>query len=98
MKLPPLKTLASVLLLALPFNSAIAQQSKLMDIRWADLAKAKQLQGGTIVDEAGGDAVLKVENPEGTARTVSIATLSEPKITADFYLVTGEVRYEAMEG
>ena len=88
----------SCLLATLSFLQAAAQETKIMDLRWADLAKARQLQGGTVIEEPGGEAVLKVENPEGTARSVLIAVLEDPKITASFYSVSGEVRYEEMAG
>jgi hypothetical protein len=59
---------------------------------WKELADAGKLTAGTLT--VAPDNALKVENPGPAAMSATVLTIVQPKITTDFYAVTGEVRYD----
>ncbi|HUW20410.1 MAG TPA: hypothetical protein VMW16_14020 [Sedimentisphaerales bacterium] len=70
------------------------------EISWAQMQNQGKLTVGQVIEtnRAAGLEQLKVENPQSESRTFAILSISEPGITSSSYAVTGQVRYEAVEG
>ena len=86
------------LALALSASAAPAQQKTLAEYSWQALADAGQLKTGTIVTLPDQTVALKIENPGPGPLSATVLVVEQPKITADFYSVGGEVRHEGVEG
>jgi hypothetical protein len=86
-----------LLLTAIIFTAtARAEERVISTFSWKELADAGKLTAGAITGPP--DNALKVENHgPGTIRA-TILTIAQPNITTDFYAITGEVRYENVEG
>ena len=73
-------------------------QEALVVIDWDAVQKEGLLQSGTVMPgEAEGEAsFLRVINEGPGAKTLRVAVMDQPKITAERYVVTGEVRCEGL--
>jgi hypothetical protein len=86
-----------LLLTAIIFTAtARADDQVISTFSWKELADAGKLTAGTLTGAP--DNALKVENPGPGAMSVTVLTIVQPKITTDFYAVSGEVRYDNVEG
>jgi hypothetical protein len=85
------------LLTAIIFTAAArADEQVISTFSWKELADAGKLTAGTITGAP--DNALKVENPGPRAMSATVLTIVQPKITTDFYAVTGDMRYDNVEG
>jgi hypothetical protein len=98
-----MRALPLVLLLAFA-TQARAQDSlatkPLRTLVWSELkAQGAALPGSILpaTDERPFEA-LRVENKTGMARTITVATLDDPGITASRWMFSGEVHYEKVLG
>jgi hypothetical protein len=91
-------TMKTILLLtAIIFTAAArADEQVISTFSWKELADAGKLTVGTLTGAP--DNALKVENRGPGAMSATVLTIVQPKITTDFYAVTGEVRYDNVEG
>jgi hypothetical protein len=94
--------LAIVLLVATAHapDSLAAKPKPLRTIVWSELKAQGVELPGTILpatDERPFEA-LRVENNTGRARTITVATLDPPGITADRWMFSGQVHYENVLG
>jgi hypothetical protein len=86
-----------LLLTAIIFTAtARADDQVISTFSWKELADAGKLTAGTLTGAP--DNALKVGNPGPGAMSVTVLTIVQPKITTDFYAVSGEVRYDNVEG
>jgi hypothetical protein len=73
-----------------------ADEQVISTFSWKELADAGKLTAGTLTGAP--DNALKVENRGPGAMSATVLAVVQPKITTDFYAVTGEVRYDNVEG
>jgi hypothetical protein len=76
--------------------TARADEQVISTFSWKELADAGKLAAGTFTGAP--DNALKVENRASDAMNATVLTIVQPKITTDFYALTGEVRYDNVEG
>ncbi|MHA3772527.1 hypothetical protein ACXR0O_13410 [Verrucomicrobiota bacterium sgz303538] len=88
----------SLLTFLLGLASVHAEESTVAEFFWQQLAQAGQLKVGTVVTLPDKSVALKVENAGPDPLQANLLTIEKPKITTDFYAVTGEVRYENVAG
>jgi hypothetical protein len=93
-----MKTAFTTLLLALLAGAALAQQKPIAQYSWKELVEAGTLKTGTMVTLPDKTEALKIENPSSRPLMVTLLPIEQPKITADVYSISGEVRYEGVEG
>ena len=86
-------TIAALLSLALSGTS----QESLADYRWQDLARHGLVPAGEPVTVDGREA-LKIQNTNNTPLQVGLLTIQDPKVTEQFYELTGEIRYDSVSG
>lgn len=86
-------------LIVLLCASVAPASETLREISWEKLQEAGQLPAGPVLArrQAGSGEVLKIENPGGVKRTVTVMELTAPGISAPHFAVTGTVRYEDVE-
>jgi len=86
-----------LLLSAIIFTApARADEQVISTFSWKELADTGKLTAGTFTGAP--DNALKVENHGAGAMSATVLTILQPKITTDFYAVTGDVRYDNVEG
>ena len=88
-----MKRLIASSLMVLGVASVALSEEVVREISWADLDKAGQLLGGEVQP----DGTLRVVNPDQQPKTVALAELKNPGVTALHYAVVGKVRYENVE-
>lgn len=95
-----MRRLIAVSLLVLGWTSVAPCAEVLREISWTDLKKAGQLAVGQL--ESGQlpapPEQLKIDNPDGQARTATVLVVESPGITRSCYAMTGRVRYEGVQG
>jgi hypothetical protein len=79
--------------LAFCLIATAAAQAQLLGFDW----KNSTVPGGTVVT-LDGTSVLRIENTNSMPLTVRLMTVSNPPVTGQFYALTGEVRYEKVQG
>jgi hypothetical protein len=80
-----------LLLTAIIFTTiARAHEQVISTFSWKELADTGKLTSGTLTGAP--DNALKVENHGTAAMSATVLTIAQPKISTDFYAVTGEVR------
>src|SRR5260370_7413935 len=85
-----------LLLTAIIFAAtARADEQVISTFSWKELADGGRLTAGTLTGAP--DNALKVENRGSGAMSATVLTIVQPKITTDFYAVTGEVRSDNLE-
>jgi len=80
------------------FTLAVHAQQKLGDYQWKDLAAKNLLHGPVTPMELDGREVLKIENTNDAPLQVNLLAIDKPAITSLVYEVTGEVRYDSVQG
>lgn len=70
-------------------------QEMLGEYKWKD---AGNLPKGAVLTTVDGREVLKIENTNSTPLQVNLLTITNPKVTAMVYGISGELKYEAVEG
>jgi hypothetical protein len=91
-----MKTIVLLLTAIIFTDAARAEEQVISTFSWKELADAGKLTAGTLTGPP--DNALKVENRGPGAMVATVLTIVQPKITTDFYAVTGEVRYDNVEG
>jgi hypothetical protein len=89
-----MKTILLLLTAIMVTAAARADEQVISTFSWKELADAGNLTAGALT----GDNALKVENHGPSGMSATVLTIVQPKITTDFYAVTGEVRYDDVEG
>jgi hypothetical protein len=87
-----MKTLFQASLLFCSAATAVAQP-QLLSLDW----KNSSVLGGTAVT-LDGTSVLKIENTSSVPLTVRLMTVSNPPVAKQIYAVTGQVKYENVQG
>src|SRR5438034_3575346 len=90
----PAMELLVVLLAAAVASSTAGAAQTLRSVSWTELGAAGQLQNGRVLQ--GGE--LDVEANGGAEATLPIFELQAPGISAPVYALTGEVRYDGLNG
>jgi hypothetical protein len=86
-----------LLLAAIIFAATVrADEQVISTFSWNELADRGKLTAGSLTGAP--DNALKVENHGVGATSATVLTINQPKITTDFYVITGEVRYDNVEG
>jgi hypothetical protein len=93
-----MKTALATLIIAFFAGAATAQQKPLAEYSWQTLAAAGQLKTGTVVTLPDKSVALKIENPGPQPLMATVLIVEQPKITSEFYALSGDVRYDAVEG
>jgi hypothetical protein len=91
-----MKTILLLLTATMFTAAARAEERVISTFAWKELADAGKLTAGALTGAP--DNALKVENQGPGAISATVLTILQPKITMDFYAVTGEVRYDNVEG
>ena len=91
-----MKTILLLLTATIFTVTARAEERVISTFSWKELADAGKLTAGAFTGAP--DNTLKVENEGPGPTSATVLTIVQPKITTDFYAVTGEVRYENVEG
>jgi hypothetical protein len=88
---------ATLALLSLPITW-IALSAQVQEIRWDELQREGNLPTGSLVPPSAGAifSSLKIEGSSGAPVTVTV--IERPTIKGPRYAVTGQVRYEGVEG
>jgi len=87
-------------LLSLAFLVAVTTGSAApREYKWDELQKAGQVSGGTVMPPEPGSSFyrLKVAGSKGGG-SVTVLTIDRPGITAPRYALSGQVRYEGIDG
>jgi hypothetical protein len=81
----------------LTFSAAAWSQTTITEFKWNDPAQTGLPRGAApiLLD---GRAALKIENTNNAPLQLSLLTIAKPKISAQMYAVSGEVRYDAVQG
>lgn len=98
-----MKTLVTTLAVALSplcFAGTAQAEELLREIRWDELAGAGKLSVGELIDSGHpeGFRALRVENRQNNAAVLTLLTLENPGITEPQYALSGEIRYENVDG
>jgi hypothetical protein len=93
-----MKTALFALIMALFPGAVIAQQKPLAEYSWQALAAAGKLKTGTVVTLPDKSVALKIENTGQQPLMATVLIVDQPKITGKFYTLSGDVRYDAVEG
>src|SRR5262245_41697621 len=93
---PIMKTILFLLSVTIFTSAARADEQVISTFSWRELADTGKLTTGTLTGAP--DNALKVENRGPGAMSASVLTIVQPKVTTDFDAVTGEVRYDNVEG
>jgi hypothetical protein len=91
-----MKTILLLLSAVILTASARADEQVISTFSWKELADTGKLTAGTLTGTP--DNALKVENHGAGAMSATVLNIVQPKITTDFYAITGEVRYDNVEG
>ena len=85
-------------LLSIAIGTAVASAAS-RDFTWEALQKAGLVSAGTVLPPDG-DSPFHHLRVEGTDRqsTVTVLTIDRPRVAGPRYALTGQVRYEGMEG
>ncbi len=86
-------SLAALLLTAANVHS----QQTLIEYKWADIAQQGGWHGAVPVTINGREA-LKIENTNDAPLQITLLTITNPPVTAVLYELTGEVRYDSVQG
>jgi hypothetical protein len=81
----------------LVFISTGSAQHVLAEYDWRQLADGKQLLGGTATNVDGRSA-LRIAHTNETPLQVQLLKISKPSMSKKLYAITGEVRYENVQG
>lgn len=88
-------TLLGALSLALAAGASAATRV----FRWEDLQKQGRISAGKVVAEPGSpEQRLEIRNSDPRAFTATVLTIEAPQITKPRYRLSGQVRYENVEG
>jgi hypothetical protein len=93
-----MKTALATFIMAFLAGAATAQQKPIAEYSWQALAAAGQLKTGTVVTLPDKSVALKIENPGPQPLMATVLIIEQPKITGEFYTLSGDVRYDAVEG
>jgi hypothetical protein len=79
---------------------AAAAQPAAREFKWDELQKLGRLSGGAVLSPESGLSGhrLKIENNQPTPSSVTVLTIDRPKIAGPRYRVSGQVRYDNVEG
>src|SRR5262249_13368808 len=92
-----MKPILLLLLSVIIFTAAARADEQLIStFSWKELADGGKLTAGSLTGAP--DNALEVENHGVGALSATVLTINQPKITTDFYVITGEVRYDNVEG
>jgi hypothetical protein len=81
-------------------TSACLAEETLREIKWSDPNLRGKLTAGEVI-EPNADcpfAQLRVQNSQNEKKTFAILTINDPCITTASYALSGQVRYEGVEG
>jgi len=93
------KTLLVPLSLAVTINAAAAPAAA-RDFKWEELQKQGRVSAGTVLPPESGSPThrLKIENSKPSPSSVTVLTIDQPQIAGPRYRVSGQVRYDNVEG
>jgi len=92
-----MKPILLLLISSIIFTAAARPDEQVIStFSWKELADGGKLTAGKLTGAP--DNALKVENHGMGATSATVLTINQPKITTDFYVITGEVRYDNVEG
>lgn len=77
---------------------ARADETVLTRFSWKEIADAGKLASGTVIETGADQGALQIENSGTQPLRANVLTVTDPKITTAFYAITGELRYEHVEG
>lgn len=80
--------------------SAALSQETVRELSWTELKKSGQRAGGEIQPggPSGPQQQLRIDNPSGDSKSVTLLEIENPGITTLHYGVEGAVRYENVQG
>lgn len=72
----------------------------LREISWEKVSGVGSATGGQLLppNEQARFYHLKVDNAQARATTATVLTIDSPRVTSPVYAITGQIRYEAVEG
>jgi hypothetical protein len=75
----------------------VAVSGQVREIRWDELQRQGKLQAGSVLPPSAGAPFTSLKI-EGAGKPVTVAIIERPAIKGPRYAVTGQVRYENVEG
>jgi hypothetical protein len=80
--------------------SAVAAEEVLREFSWSAVSRQGPSPAGEMLPAEAGASFeqLKVQNSEGQPRVVNVLTVERPAISSARYAITGQVRYDGVEG
>lgn len=93
-----MKTAFPMFVMAFVAVTALAEQKQIAEYSWQALADAGQVKSGTVVTLPDKSVALKIENTGSAPLMATVLVIENPKVTGDFYSLSGDVRYEGVEG
>lgn len=88
---------ATLALLSLPI-AWIALSAQVEEIRWDELQRSGSLAAGSVLPPTGEARFSSLKVEGGTGAPVTVAVIERPAIKEARYALTGQVRYEGVEG
>jgi len=88
-----MKTFGMMIMAAALVSTSVHAEQLLEHLSWSELAQQGQLSGGSLEGD-----VLRISNDRDEPVTTTILVLDNPAITRPGYAITGEVRYEQVDG
>jgi hypothetical protein len=90
---------ASLAIVTLVVGPARAQPPA-SDYRWDELQRQGRVTAGTVLPPEAGSSFhrLKVESASSAPSVATVLTIEAPRITGPRYVLSGQVRYEGVEG
>jgi len=95
-----MKRLIASSLIVLLSAATVRAGEVLREVSWKGLQEAGQPSVGSIeaTKGPGFHEALRINNPEQKSKTVTFCVLNEPQITTSRYALSGQIRYEGVEG
>jgi hypothetical protein len=79
--------------------ASLAVPASAQALKWDEVQSTKQLTSGTVLPPEGGSSFHRLRiDGSGQASTVAILTFERPSVKGPRYALTGQVRYEGIEG
>jgi hypothetical protein len=97
--IPTVPSRRRVLLSVVLASVAASAWASAQELTWNDLQQQRRVQAGTVQPPSGGEAFHRLRiDGAGQPAAVTVLTIERPGVKGPRYALTGQVRYEGVEG